>query len=55
MSGLTKLYDKLKGANQIFFEVRRGEICGFLGPNGAGKVTTINMLTDLASPWSAKR
>jgi ABC-2 type transport system ATP-binding protein len=38
--------------NDVSFDVRAGEICGFLGSNGAGKSTTIRMLCGLLRPTS---
>lgn len=45
---VTKKYGNFTAVDQISFEVRKGEICGFLGPNGAGKTTTIKMITGLS-------
>lgn len=39
-----------RGAENISFEVTKGEIHGFLGPNGAGKSTTIKALLGLIRP-----
>ncbi len=41
---LTKFYGKIKGVEDLTFNVKKGEIFGFLGPNGAGKTTTIRTL-----------
>ena len=49
---LTKDYGRNRGAFQVSFEVKAGEILGFIGPNGAGKSTTINMITGLIGPDS---
>lgn len=35
---------KVVGANNVTFNVYKGEIFGFLGPNGAGKTTTIRSI-----------
>jgi ABC-type multidrug transport system ATPase subunit len=35
--GLTKLYGKARGIEDMTFSVGAGEVFGFLGPNGAGK------------------
>ena len=43
--GLTKRYDGRAVVNQLDFQVRRGEVCGFLGPNGSGKTTFMRMLS----------
>jgi len=51
---LTKEFNGLKAVNNIFLEVKEGEIFAFLGPNGAGKTTTIRMLTTLLKPTSGR-
>ena len=48
--GLTKRYDGRAVVNQLDFQVRRGEVCGFLGPNGSGKTTFMRMLCGLLTP-----
>lgn len=52
--GLTKKYGKFVAANNITFEVKKGEIFGLLGPNGAGKSTSFKMLCGLANPTSGR-
>ncbi len=47
---LTKYYGKVKGCENINFEVKEGEIFGFIGPNGAGKSTTIRTMLSLIYP-----
>ena len=47
---LTKRFGDFIAANEISFEVYRGEIFGFLGANGAGKTTAIRMLCGLSTP-----
>lgn len=44
---LTKLYGNFIAANDISFQIKRGEIFGLLGPNGAGKSTTFKMMCGL--------
>ncbi len=44
---VTKKYGDFTAVDNISFEVKSGEICGFLGPNGAGKTTSIKMLIGL--------
>ena len=41
---LTKTYGDFVAADQINFEVRKGESFGLLGPNGAGKSTIMRMI-----------
>ncbi len=45
---VTKKYGNFTAVDDISFEVKRGEICGFLGPNGAGKTSTIKMIIGLS-------
>jgi len=47
IQGFTKNYNGVKAANNISFNVKKGEVFGFLGPNGAGKTTTIKALLGL--------
>ncbi len=50
--GLTKLYGKTRGIEDVTFSVEPGEVFGLLGPNGAGKTTAIRTLLDLLHPTS---
>jgi ABC-2 type transport system ATP-binding protein len=47
---LTKYYGKVRGIENLSFNVEKGEIFGFIGPNGAGKTTTIRTLLGLVFP-----
>lgn len=49
---LTKRFGNFVAANEITFEVYKGEIFGFLGANGAGKTTAMRMLCGLSIPSS---
>jgi len=49
-AGLTKRFGDFVAAQDIGFEVARGQIFGLLGPNGAGKSTTFKMLCGLLTP-----
>ena len=51
---LTKHFGDFIAANELTFEVDRGEIFGFLGANGAGKTTAMRMLCGLLTPSSGK-
>jgi ABC-2 type transport system ATP-binding protein len=51
---LTKRFGDFIAANEISFEVYKGEIFGFLGANGAGKTTAMRMLCGLSRPSSGK-
>jgi ABC-2 type transport system ATP-binding protein len=48
--GLTKLYGKARGIEDVTFSVQAGEVFGLLGPNGAGKTTAIRTLLDMLHP-----
>lgn len=50
--GLTKRFGDFTAVDNIYFNVKRGEIFGFLGANGAGKTTAIRMLCGLSLPTS---
>lgn len=47
---LTKRFGDFIAANELTFEVKKGEIFGFLGANGAGKTTAMRMLCGLSIP-----
>jgi ABC-2 type transport system ATP-binding protein len=49
---LTKRFGDFIAANEITFDVKKGEIFGFLGANGAGKTTAMRMLCGLSTPSS---
>jgi ABC-2 type transport system ATP-binding protein len=51
---LTKRFGSFTAANQLTFDVDKGEIFGFLGANGAGKTTAMRMLCGLLAPTSGK-
>ncbi len=51
---LTKHFGNFIAANELTFEVDKGEIFGFLGANGAGKTTAMRMLCGLLTPSSGK-
>lgn len=47
---LTKKFGDFVAANELTFDVYKGEIFGFLGANGAGKTTAIKMLIGISKP-----
>lgn len=51
---LTKKFGDFIAANNVSFQVKRGEIFGLLGPNGAGKSTTFKIMCGLLSPSSGQ-
>ncbi|NWG03286.1 MAG: ABC transporter ATP-binding protein [Syntrophaceae bacterium] len=52
--GLTKKYGHQTAVNNLYLQIREGEVFGFLGPNGAGKTTTLLMFLGLTEPTSGK-
>ncbi len=54
VENLSKKYGKLIAVDDIYFEVRKGEIFGLLGENGAGKTTTLEMIEGLRHPTKGK-
>lgn len=51
-NALTKKFGSFAAAQDISFEIERGEIYGLIGPNGAGKSTTFKMMCGLLEPTS---
>ncbi len=51
---LTKAFDHFIAAQDVSFQVAKGEIFGLLGPNGAGKSTTFRMLSGLLTPTQGR-
>ena len=49
---LSKRYTEVLAANEVSFEVGKGEIFALIGPNGAGKTTTLRMISTLIQPTS---
>ena len=54
VKNLPKYYGKIKGIENISFELKQGEIFGFIGPNGAGKSTTIRSIMNLINKTNGK-
>ncbi len=52
--GLTKRFGDFTAADDMTFDIPRGEIFGLLGPNGAGKSTTFKMLCGLLKPTAGE-
>ncbi|MCA1439417.1 ABC transporter ATP-binding protein [Ensifer sp. IC4062] len=52
--GLTKRFGDFTAADNITFNIPRGQIFGLLGPNGAGKSTTFKMLCGLLKPTAGE-
>jgi ABC-2 type transport system ATP-binding protein len=47
---MTRRYDDVVAAEDVSFEVRRGEMFGLIGPDGAGKTTTLRVVLGLLAP-----
>src|SRR5262245_40723785 len=54
VSGLTKVYPKVRAVDDLSFTVQPGRVTGFLGPNGSGKTTTLRMMLNLVTPTSGE-
>lgn len=54
IQNLTKYYGKIRGVENLFLELKEGEIFGFIGPNGAGKSTTIRSIMNLINKTSGR-
>ncbi|MBM3190086.1 MAG: ABC transporter ATP-binding protein [Chloroflexi bacterium] len=50
MKGLTKRYDGVLAADNVSFDVRRGEFFSLLGPSGCGKTTTLRCVAGFEVP-----
>ena len=49
-AALVKQYQTLTAVDDLYLEIRQGELFSLLGVNGAGKTTTIKMLSCLTTP-----
>ena len=49
-TGLVKRYNSLTAVDNLYLDIRQGELFSLLGVNGAGKTTTIKMLSCLTKP-----
>ena len=47
---ITKIFPGVKALDDVFLEVRKGEVLALLGENGAGKSTLIKVLSGIHSP-----
>lgn len=54
VKNLTKKFGDFTAADNISFDIKKGQIFGLLGPNGAGKSTTFKMLCGLLKPTSGE-
>jgi ABC-2 type transport system ATP-binding protein len=54
VKNLSKRYNSKVALDNISFEIKPGEICGYIGTNGAGKTTTVKILNGTLSFDSGK-
>lgn len=54
VENVIKKFGDYAAANNISFNVQKGNIFGLLGPNGAGKTTAIRMITNILMPDQGK-
>jgi len=47
LRGVCKRFGGVVAANQVTFEVPKGEVYGLIGPNGAGKSTLLNLISGI--------
>ena len=45
--GLNKAFGGIVAADNLDFDIGRGEIVGLIGPNGSGKTTLVNLITGI--------
>ncbi|HEX3556767.1 MAG TPA: ABC transporter ATP-binding protein [Thermoanaerobaculia bacterium] len=50
VQGMTRRYGAVVAAEDVTFDVRRGEMFGLIGPDGAGKTTTLRVVLGLLAP-----
>ena len=51
---LTKAFGGVRAANEVSFDIARGEFLALIGPNGAGKSTCFNMINGQLAPDSGE-
>ena len=47
---LSKQFNHLHAAQNVYINLQQGDVLGFLGPNGAGKTTTMRMIAGYLPP-----
>src|SRR5262249_39184168 len=50
VAGLCKNFGVIRVADELDFELARGECLGVIGPNGAGKSSVLNLIVGLIRP-----
>ena len=51
---LTKAFGGVRAADEVSFDIARGEFLALIGPNGAGKSTCFNMINGQLAPDSGE-
>jgi branched-chain amino acid transport system ATP-binding protein len=54
LSGVNKSFGALKVADDVTFDLPKGQALGIIGPNGAGKSTLFNLIGGALSPSSGQ-
>ena len=52
VKNLSRSFGPIVAADNVSFNVKKGDVLGFLGPNGAGKTTVMRMLACFIRPDS---
>lgn len=50
VKGLNKSFKDFKAAEDVNFEIEKGQLVGLLGPSGSGKTTILRMIAGLETP-----
>jgi ABC-2 type transport system ATP-binding protein len=50
IKGLSKSFGSIKALDNLYLDVKKGELLGIIGPNGAGKTTAIRIISCILKP-----